>query len=271
MKGYSKSKYVRNTKKTDPRMTDEYVFFHHSWPSQWHKAPMTIDNVRYNCCEQYMMAQKAKLFKDENTHRRIMDSPDPGQQKALGRRVRNFSQKTWDKHRKQIVFDANYAKFTQNKKLKEKLLSCGQRVFVEASRSDRIWGIGLAVMDPKADNPGNWRGLNLLGSAISSVRDALLSQSGPFEEEKELKVGSLCTLHGLKGMATKRMNGKLCKIAGPLNEDEQRYPVLVLETHDVALLKRCNLRVTERDTVFIKEILVYPIKGCKGISVSNSN
>ena len=39
----------------DPRVTDNYVFFHNSWLSQWHKAPMTINDVQYNCCEQYMM------------------------------------------------------------------------------------------------------------------------------------------------------------------------------------------------------------------------
>ena len=64
-KSYNKSQYNRHRKaRTDPRITDEYVFFHQSWPSQWHRAPMIIDNIHYNCCEQYMMAQKAKLFND---------------------------------------------------------------------------------------------------------------------------------------------------------------------------------------------------------------
>lgn len=47
------------------------------------------------------------------------------------------------------------------------------RVLVEASPVDRIWGIGLATDDPRADDPGRWRGDNLLGFALMDARAAL--------------------------------------------------------------------------------------------------
>jgi predicted NAD-dependent protein-ADP-ribosyltransferase YbiA (DUF1768 family) len=38
---------------------------------------------------------------------------------------------------------------------------------------DRIWGIGLAADDPRAEEPARWRGLNLLGFALMEARGRL--------------------------------------------------------------------------------------------------
>lgn len=47
------------------------------------------------------------------------------------------------------------------------------RVLVEASPVDAIWGIGLAASDPLAAEPATWQGLNLLGFALMEVRRRL--------------------------------------------------------------------------------------------------
>jgi len=52
-----------------------------------------------------------------------------------------------------------------------------QRVLVEASPLDRVWGIGLAADDPRAADPAGWRGLNLLGFALMEARDLLSGRS----------------------------------------------------------------------------------------------
>jgi ribA/ribD-fused uncharacterized protein len=62
-------------------------------------------------------------------------------------------------------------------RLREFLLSTGDRVLVEASPVDRVWGIGLAADDPRAQSPAQWRGLNLLGFALMDARDGLRAQT----------------------------------------------------------------------------------------------
>jgi len=69
--------------------------------------------------------------------------------------------------------DANLAKFSQNPQLKAFLLGTGSRILVEASPVDKIWGIGLAQDNPAAENPKQWKGLNLLGFALMEVRQQL--------------------------------------------------------------------------------------------------
>eukprot|EP01083_Nonionella_stella_P185161 674395_1 len=84
-KEYNKSKRKHRKVKSDPRITENYVFFHMSWPSQWHKTPMIINNVQYNCCEQYMMAQKAILFDDQNCFKTNNESYRPKRSETTGK------------------------------------------------------------------------------------------------------------------------------------------------------------------------------------------
>lgn len=67
----------------------------------------------------------------------------------------------------------NFHKFTQNKKLMDYLLSTGDRIIVEASPTDTIWGIGLSQDSKMIDNPHTWKGENLLGFALMEVRGLL--------------------------------------------------------------------------------------------------
>ena len=90
--------------------------------SQWYKAPMVEDGVRYNCCEQYMMAQKALLFNDHKTYDMIMRDGNPANMKKYGRMVRNFNDAVWNEKKFDIVKRGNYLKFSQNSELKEMLL-----------------------------------------------------------------------------------------------------------------------------------------------------
>ena len=65
------------------------------------------------------------------------------------------------------------AKFAQHPRLAAFLHGTGDRVVVEASPRDRIWGIGLAEDHVDATDPERWKGLNLLGFVLMDVRDAL--------------------------------------------------------------------------------------------------
>ena len=142
--------------------------------SQWYDRGFVIEGIRYNCAEQYMMAQKAKIFGDEEIFEMILKNEDPKEIKALGRKVRGYDPAVWDENKFSVVYEGSYAKFTQNDDLKEFLLSTDGKILVEASPYDKIWGIGLRQGSEGIEDPKNWKGTNLLGFALTQVRDDIL-------------------------------------------------------------------------------------------------
>lgn len=155
------------------RILEKYVLFWDGIYSQWYQANMTIEGITYNCCEQYMMHQKAITFNDLIIADEVLATKSPKDQKALGRMINGFNKAKWDEVCVGIVYKGNLAKFSQNADLKKELLNTGTRVIVEASPHDPIWGIGLGENDPKALNPALWGGTNLLGWSIMLVRNEL--------------------------------------------------------------------------------------------------
>lgn len=141
--------------------------------SQWFPFQFEENGIEYQTAEHYMMAGKAKLFNDNETLEEILKSDSPNQAKKLGRKVKNFDPKLWNEQKYEIVKRANLLKFSQNQKFKDFLLSTNDKILVEASPYDTIWGIGMLETDPKAANPIQWDGENLLGFALMEVRDEL--------------------------------------------------------------------------------------------------
>lgn len=161
----------------------EYLFFWgHQKPetgvsksclSQWFEAPFESAGVVYRTAEHYMMAEKARLFGDLAILEGIIAAETPKEAKKLGRKVSGFETSLWEAHRSAIVIRGNLAKFDQNPALGAFLLGTAERVLVEASPRDRIWGIGMSASHADAQNPRLWRGLNLLGFALMAVRAEL--------------------------------------------------------------------------------------------------
>jgi ribA/ribD-fused uncharacterized protein len=162
----------------------EYLFFWGHQPpkdgkvskscfSQWYESPFVIDDIVYQTAEHWMMAAKARLFGDEETLAKILESSDPKTAKALGRTVKNFDSDVWTANARRLVTEGNLAKFEQNGELRAFLVGTGNLVLVEASPYDRIWGIGLMADDEKAKSPATWQGENLLGFALMDVREKL--------------------------------------------------------------------------------------------------
>ncbi|KAF9456867.1 hypothetical protein BDZ94DRAFT_1274581 [Collybia nuda] len=123
-----------------------------------------------------MMAQKALLFGDARVARDVIAVDGTGsgamaQVKALGREVVGFDEEIWKREREKIVLEGNLHKFRANPELKQRLLDTGERVFVEASPGDRIWGIGYAENRALEDRSG-W-GSNLLGKVLGQTRRML--------------------------------------------------------------------------------------------------
>lgn len=141
--------------------------------SQWYYSPFTVNNIEYKTAEHWMMAQKALLFGDNNTFEKIIQCEKPGEAKELGRQVQGFDEQLWNERRFDIVKLGNIHKFNQHKSLGDFLLNSNERVLVEASPVDTIWGIGLSKDDNDSENIYAWRGLNLLGFALMEVREFL--------------------------------------------------------------------------------------------------
>ncbi|WP_433006933.1 NADAR family protein [Kribbella sp. CA-294648] len=141
--------------------------------SQWYPAEFTVDGVTYPTAEHWMMTAKARLFGDIASAAKILAAGHPGEAKALGREVANFDGAEWRRERFAIVVAGNVSKFRQNAELAKYLAGTGDRVLVEASPVDRIWGTGLAADDERSTDPQQWLGENLLGFALMAARDQL--------------------------------------------------------------------------------------------------
>ena len=118
-----------------------------------------------------------------------METNDPKQIKALGRKVKNFDGEIWRKLRYSVVLNGNYYKFAQNKNMRDILLATEDKILVEASPLDTIWGIGYAKNSPAATDPKAWRGLNLLGFALMEVRDEIRRVYANYEKIDWSKFG----------------------------------------------------------------------------------
>ena len=144
--------------------------------SQWWLADFVVADITYRSTEHWMMAEKARLFGDEATLARILGVSSPAEAKKLGREINGFVPEIWEAQKYEIVRAGNRHKFIQHKALAEFLLATNDRVLVEASPVDTIWGIGLAADAADAENPSCWLGPNLLGFALMEVRDQLHTQ-----------------------------------------------------------------------------------------------
>ncbi|MER5937413.1 NADAR family protein [Streptomyces sp. NPDC001928] len=141
--------------------------------SQWWPSPFTVDGVSYATAEHWMMAEKARLFGDAEAERQVLAAEHPSLAKKAGRLVRGFDDAVWERERFRIVVEGSVHKFAADTELGAFLLRTGERVLVEASPVDRVWGIGLAAGDDGAGNPERWRGPNLLGFALMEARERL--------------------------------------------------------------------------------------------------
>jgi ribA/ribD-fused uncharacterized protein len=174
----------------DVSQNSRYTLFWGGVFSQWYRCNFTVNDIIYNCAEQFMMAEKARLFGDLAAIVKIMEADHPRDQKAIGRRVTGFDEDRWVDARVDIVYRGNRAKFTTHTDLLNTLLETAGTELVEASPLDTVWGVGLAADNPDILDRANWRGLNLLGTVLTRLRDQLLYEQchgGIIERAARLK------------------------------------------------------------------------------------
>ncbi len=158
--------------------------------SNWYRRKFVIDDFEYLFAEQYMMAQKAKLFHDSERYTAILCATQPWECKDLGRQVEPFDCKVWNEVKYEVVKTANKAKFGQNPDLKAKLLETGDSILAEASPKDAVWGIGLDADAAAKTDPSEWPGQNLLGKILMELRAEFAG------EKAEASKTALCLVLG---------------------------------------------------------------------------
>ena len=184
------------------RRTAQYILFHGGIYSNWAMTPFDgrtayaqmrrlLDDIgipgqpadvemtsrlrgrRYANGEQWMMAAKAWLMGDLETLKTILETTDPKAVKALGRAVKPFDAKLWERACEAIVTAGCIAKFSATERMRQEILDTGDLILFEASAFDRVWGIGIDWRSADAEDPSKWRGRNLLGKCLMAARTAI--------------------------------------------------------------------------------------------------
>ncbi len=152
-------------------MEKKYKFFWGGIFSNWYPSNFVIDGIQFSSGEQFMMYNKAMLFNDLEIATLILAEPNPRNQKAFGRKVRNFNPQHWSSVCYDLVKEGLRQKFLQNPELLVYLKQYIGYEIVEASPEDRIWGIGYDSANALS-NIDNW-GTNLLGKMLTELSNEL--------------------------------------------------------------------------------------------------
>ena len=166
------------------KITDEYVFFYKDWLSNYQRTKFDVEwkGVKYTftSTEQGFMYIKAITFGDNVTAQKILNTDDPNRCRKLGRQVKGYNDAEWAKIRYDVFYTLNWAKYTQDKKLQEKLLDpqFDGKKFIEASPIDKIWGIGYAEDNPNIEFTDMYWEKNYLGRILTNIRKRLKSAKG---------------------------------------------------------------------------------------------
>lgn len=139
--------------------------------SNFYYVEFEYKGYKVTSSEQAFMLEKALMF-DKSMVERLLSTTNPAEIKKLGRKVKNFDEKKWNEVRYDIMVDILCAKFSIEP-LKTELLNTGIEFIVEASPTDKIWGAGLALGDPRLNYAKYYPGRNLLGHALMDARARL--------------------------------------------------------------------------------------------------
>jgi len=152
-------------------MTDPVTDFRgsYSFLSNFARSPIDIDGWVYMTAEHAFQAQKASTATERMMIQACRSALDA---KRAGRRLRLSPD--WDGVRKRVMFDVVLAKFWQNPRLGDQLVSTGDAGLIEGNWwHDQFWG-DCRCSRPSCAEPG----LNYLGQILTWVR-AILREDKP--------------------------------------------------------------------------------------------
>jgi ribA/ribD-fused uncharacterized protein len=151
--------------------------------------------LTFNCVEQYIMYCKAYYFHDYFAAGQILCAKDPQEQRKHHWLTGGHDERRWAKIRFHVAEEGNYAKFSQNEKLKELLVETEEKLLCEAAPYDNIWGVDInkatatknweKLLGPETMFSETW-GMNLFGKSIMRVRERIREEGRISDEEKAI-------------------------------------------------------------------------------------
>ena len=161
-------KIINNMRYTD---THVYFFTDRAPFSNFYKSYFYYKGYNLNFSEQGFMIEKTLMF-DKSKALPIAKAKTPNEAKRLGRQIQNYIDSKWSVFRYDKMVEVLRVKF-QDKHLKKILLDTGERILVEGSPYDAIWGVKLDWRSNEILDENNYKGQNLLGKALMQVREEL--------------------------------------------------------------------------------------------------
>ena len=166
-------KSLHPTKISSRSNEEVYGFFGELNPlSNFHHAPFTYNNFTYHCSEQFIQKQKAEMFNDRSTAKRIEQAPNGLACKVQGSKVTNFKKSQWDKKAKELCKPGIKQKLLENRNALMTLLNTKNRTIVECTK-DPVWGCGVALHDENCLVKTEWTKQGIMGEILEEIRKEL--------------------------------------------------------------------------------------------------
>lgn len=118
-----------------------------------------LNDVKWPSVEHYYQAQK---YAGSEVHDQIRTAPSPLKAMKMGQNRSLVVRADWDDAKVEVMRRAVSAKFQQNRRVRDLLLSAGDEELVHSSSSDLFWG---------QNDDGD--GENILGKILMDVREEL--------------------------------------------------------------------------------------------------
>ncbi len=142
-------------------------------------APIIIAGILYLFGEQYIAAERAVLFDDQESLKKILMSRDPYECKKFGHQIKGFDQEEWDDKAPEVANTVIRAKVDQHTFVKDFLMSTGDKKLAEADKESK-WACGISLDDKKLLDFNNWKRIGHAGKVYMKIRDELKPPQKPF-------------------------------------------------------------------------------------------